>query len=612
MELETIMSNYDKWNNEIEKVLHKFSGIEAERLKQGIEFAKAAHAGAVRKGTGDPYIVHPFEVCCIASNATDDVDVLITALLHDVVEDTDHSLDEIRQRFGDRVAEFVNDESEDKMDNLPKSLSWLIRKEKFIDHLKAAPVESQTVCISDKVSNLRAMARDYNEKGDRMWEIFHQRDPVRHAWYYRMIAQALYNNLGQSEPYKEYVELYHYIFEAYAKIQTLGNGEVTMELIKAKNENGEITVRIGGRITSLNADELFAGLNEIINDNPGVGMIYDVDQLEMISSAGLRVFLKIKKAGVNFRIINASPEVYDVFDITGFVEILDISKALRKFDVSDKRVIGEGAKGIVFRMDDETIIKVYKDDGCIGEIEKERSFAKKALVCGVPTAIPFDIVMVGDHFGSVFELVDAMSVTQGCKADPDKAPEIIREYARVMKEINSISDDGELGFKLPHMVEEARGWAEFAKDYFDEGDAAKLLKVVESFKDANTLVHGDGHPNNAMLTKDGILFIDMDTLCVGDPLFDLMVVYTALVGYKVADPGNDFIPIDEKICAKYWTIFLNEYFKDLDEKAIAQKEYLCKVLCYSRLFRRGIRKEKKKPHFADNAKRELQLLLSEI
>ena len=604
------MTNYDKWKSETVKIVKGFGVRDAHSLNKAIDFAEKAHEGTLRKGTGDPYIVHPFEVCCIAATATDDVNVLIAALLHDVVEDTDHSLEEIREMFGDKVAEYVGDESEDKMDNLPKSLSWLIRKEKFIDHLKSAPIESQTVCMSDKVSNLRAMARDYNEKGDGMWSIFHQRDPVRHAWYYRMIAQTLYANLGKTEAYKEYVELYHYIFEAYAKIQTLGNGEVTMELVKTQNGNGTMSVKIGGRITSSNADELYSGLTKVIDEYPGVGFIFDVDKLEMISSAGLRVFLKIKKAGVDFKIINASPEVYDVFDITGFVEILDISKALRKFDVSDKKVIGEGAKGIVFRMDDETIIKVYKDDGCIEEMEKERSFAKKALVCGVPTAIPFDIVMVGDHFGSVFELVDAMSVTEGCKKDPDRAEEIIREYARVLKEINSISDDGELGFKLPHMIEEAREWVEFAKDYVDEDDMTKLRKALESFKDSNTLVHGDGHPNNAMLTKDGILFIDMDTLCVGDPLFDLMVVYTALVGYKVVDPGNDFIPIDEEVCAGYWKVFLNEYFKELTEEEIAGKEYLCKVLCYVRLLRRGIRKEKKKPHFAENAARNLHAALN--
>lgn len=605
------MTNLEKWENEINEVVRKYSGDDAVRLKRAVDFAREAHAGDFRKGTKDPYIVHPFEVCCIASSATEDVDVLITALLHDVVEDTDHNVEEIIELFGERVAGFVSDESEDKMDNLPKSLSWLIRKEKFIDHLSQAPIESQTVCMSDKVSNLRAMAKDYKEKGDGMWEIFHQKDPVRHAWYYRSIAQTLFKNLGKSTPFREYVELYHYIFEDYAKIQSLGNGEVTMEVVKTKCEDNLVYVKIGGRITSSNADDLYDSLKAIVEEHPGASMVYDLDTLEMISSAGLRVFLKIKKGGVDFKIINASSDVYDVFDITGFVEMFEISKALRKFDVSNKKVIGEGAKGIVFKIDDETIIKVYKDDNCTDEIEKERTFAKKALVSGVPTAIPFDIVMVGDHFGSVFELVDAKSVTEGCIADPDNAPELIKEYASVMKEMNSIEDDGGLGIRLPRMLDEVKGWVDFAGEYFSDEDIANIRKVVSSFADTNTLVHGDGHPNNAMLTKDGILFIDMDTLCVGDPLFDLMVVYTAFVGFKVVDPGNGFIPIDEKTCAGYWDIFIREYFKECDEKEIKEKEYRCKVLCYLRLFRRGIRKEKKNPDFADNAKVELLKLLAQ-
>lgn len=604
------MSNLEKWEQEIEKVVKSLDAADIGKLKRAIEFARDAHEGAYRKGTHDPYIVHPFEVCCIASAVTDDVDVLITALLHDVVEDTDHTIEEVRELFGERVAQFVSDESEDKMDNLPKSLSWLIRKEKFIEHLETAPIQSQTVCMSDKVSNLRAMARDYRDKGDSMWEIFHQRDPARHAWYYRMIAQALYKNFGKSEPYKEYIELYHYVFEQYANIQSLGNGEVTMEVVKTKSENGIVYIKIGGRITSANADELYEKLNAISEEYPGQSITFDVAELEMISSAGLRVFLKIKKAGVDFKIINASPDVYDVFDITGFVEMFEITKALRKFDISNKTIIGEGAKGIVFKIDDETIIKVYKDDDCTEEIEKERAFAKKALVSGVPTAIPFDIVMVGDHYGSVFELVDAKSVTKACIDNPDNADELIREYARVMKEMNSISDDGELGFKLPHMHDEVDKWIKFIKERLTEEQSEKIVKVVGKFDNCNTLVHGDGHPNNAMVTKDGILFIDMDTLCVGDPLFDLMVVYTALIGFKVVDPGNDFIPIPDDVCALYWKIFLEEYYKELSEEERAQKEYLCKVLCYMRLFRRGILKERKKPHFAENAKRELLSLIS--
>lgn len=604
------MTNLEKWEQEIEKVVRSLGPQDAEKLKRAIGFAVDAHEGAYRKGSNDPYIVHPFEVCCIAFAVTSDVDVLITSLLHDVVEDTNHSIKEISELFGERVAGFVADESEDKMDNLPKSLSWLIRKEKFIEHLESAPIQSQTVCMSDKVSNLRAMARDYNDKGDRMWEVFHQRDPARHAWYYRMIAQALYKNLGKSDPYKEYIELYHYVFEKYAKVETLGNGEVTMELVKTKCEDGVVYVKIGGRITSANADELYDKLNELTQEHLGQPITFDVAELEMISSAGLRVFLKIKKAGVDFKIINASSDVYDVFDITGFVEMFEISKALRKFDVSNKTVIGEGAKGIVFKIDDETIIKVYKADDCTAEIEKERTFAKKALVSGVPTAIPFDIVMVGDHYGSVFELVDAKSVTKACIDDPDNAENLIREYARVMKEMNSISDDGELGFKLPYMQDEVDKWIKFAKEYLPMDQAEKIAQIAGKFGNCNTLVHGDGHPNNAMVTKDGILFIDMDTLCVGDPLYDLMVVFTALVGFKVADPGNDFIPIPDDVCAGYWKIFLEEYYKELTEEERTYKEYLCKVLCYLRLFRRGTFVEKKKPHFAENAKRELLALIS--
>lgn len=375
--------------------------------------------------------------------------------------------------------------------------------------------------------------------------------------------------------------------------------------VSEQNELG-MKVRITGRVTSTNADELFAKLSDLTAQNPGVKMIYDLDELEMISSAGLRVFLKLKKAGTECELINASAEVYEVFDITGFVEILDIKKAYRKMSVDGCVKIGEGAKGIVYKIDDETIIKVYKDPDCMNDIIKERECARKALVMGVPTAIPFDIVLVGSSFGSVFELVAAKSVTSTIIADPANAEEVISEYAAVMKEMHSVVDDGMFGIELPRIRDEVRVWAEFAKDYVSSETYEKILQFADGVEDTDTMLHGDGHPNNVMCTRDGQIFIDMDTLCVGDPRADIAVVYTALIGYKVVDPGNDFIPMGLEESEKIWKIFLKAYLKNESKEYLDEVELWAKRFTYLRLFRRGVRKETDKPHFAEYAKRELE------
>ena len=121
------------------------------------------------------------------------------------------------------------------------------------------------------------------------------------------------------------------------------------------------------------------------------------------------MLLRLKKAHNGFKIINCKPEVYDIFDMTGFVEMMEISKAYRELSIDGCEVIGEGANGIVYRTDPDTIVKVYKNHDALEEIHNERELARKAFVMGIPTAIPYDVVKVGDYYGSVFELLNAKS-----------------------------------------------------------------------------------------------------------------------------------------------------------------------------------------------------------
>ena len=599
------MVTLTEWENQINSLIRSFDKDEAARLQKGVDFAKKAHAGDIRKSTKEPYIVHPYEVCMVASTVTKDVDVLVAALLHDVVEDTEHTLEEVRSVFGDRVAGFVADESEDKLDNIPKAMSWIIRKEKFIDHLNYAPKESKTICLGDKVSNLRSMVEEYKIKGESFWEIFNQKDPKRHAWYYRSIAEAIYDDFVGTEAFEEYKNLFFEMFNRKINDHILHNGGMKMEVILNRMENNIVYINISGRITSANADDMYNGIKEIAKEHEGEKYVFDLNDLEMISSAGLRVFLKLKKEKLEFKIINASTDVYDVFDMTGFVQMFDIKKALRKMGVDGCTVIGEGAKGIVYKVDDETIIKVYKDPDCMDDIIKERECARKALVMGVPTAIPFDIVMVNGMYGSVFELVAAKSVTGTIVDDSSRMEELVKEYAGMMHEMHEVTDDGSFGITLPKIKDEVKVWVEFAKENITEIAGEAFDQYVEEMRDMNTLLHGDGHPNNVMCTRDGMIFIDMDTLCTGDPYADIAVVYTALIGYKVANPNDDFLPISIETAKEIWRIFIHEYLKGESNEKIESVEKWCAKFCYLRLYRRGIRKVSGNPGFAENCKKAL-------
>lgn len=185
--------------------------MDSEKLISAMAFASKAHEGTYRKGTRIPYITHPMEAGALAMTLTNDMDVIVAAILHDVVEDTEYTLEQIQQSFGARVAELVAYETEDKMRHLPPETSWRMRKEQFIAHLSKAPVEAKMICLCDKVSNLRLTRMTYQQKGDSMWQVFHEKDPKEHAWYYENVLKQL-GELKDTMAYQEYEMLYQEIF----------------------------------------------------------------------------------------------------------------------------------------------------------------------------------------------------------------------------------------------------------------------------------------------------------------------------------------------------------------------------------------------------------------
>ncbi|HJB07722.1 MAG TPA: HD domain-containing protein [Candidatus Enterocloster faecavium] len=176
-------------------------------IEEAAEFAREAHRGMFRKGTKIPYIVHPIETAVIVASFTDDEEIIAAALLHDVVEDTSVTGEELEQRFGPRVAGLVLAESEDK------SRSWQERKAATLEHLKTAGREIKVLALGDKLSNIRSTASDYLVHGDRVFLRFNEKNKAKHAWYYWGIAMAL-KELKDSTYYAEYIQLCRQVFGA--------------------------------------------------------------------------------------------------------------------------------------------------------------------------------------------------------------------------------------------------------------------------------------------------------------------------------------------------------------------------------------------------------------
>lgn len=186
--------------------------IDSQLLDKAIAFAVKAHANTERRGKGFPYIVHPLEVVGIVATMSSDQELLAAAALHDTVEDTDTTLEQIRAEFGERVAALVGDESEERTPGMDKVASWHDRKEAAISHLKQASLDSKMVAMGDKLSNMRAIYQDYCRIGDKLWDRFHAPNGRSdHEWHYRGLADAL-KDLEDTFAYQEFVDLINQVF----------------------------------------------------------------------------------------------------------------------------------------------------------------------------------------------------------------------------------------------------------------------------------------------------------------------------------------------------------------------------------------------------------------
>jgi len=184
-------------------------------IDRAIEYAAHVHKGMFRKGNKQPYIFHPLEVLGLVSMMTDDDEILCAAVLHDTVEDTAASLVDIRNEFGDRVANLVGYETEDKRGGVNKAATWIERKQEAIDCIKnLEDIGAKMVCLGDKVSNLRSFHLLQLQQGEEMWNNFNNHDPKQHYWYYNELAKAL-SDLKEYAVYKEYLFLIDAIFSKY-------------------------------------------------------------------------------------------------------------------------------------------------------------------------------------------------------------------------------------------------------------------------------------------------------------------------------------------------------------------------------------------------------------
>ena len=372
-------------------------------------------------------------------------------------------------------------------------------------------------------------------------------------------------------------------------------------------------IAMEGRIDASNAAAAEEKIFNIKNENVGKHTVIDADKLEYISSAGLRVILRLRKEEPKLAIINVAADVYEILDMTGFTDMVTVEKAYPRMSVDGCEFIAKGANGAVYRYNDETILKVYFAKDALPEIKQERENARRAFVLGINTAIPYGIVRVGDGYGTVTELLNAVSVTKLICNNPDDMTEAAKYYIDMLKSIHALEvEDG----IVPDMKQMALDWADFVAGNLPESQAKKLRTLIEEVPKQNTLMHGDYHTNNIMVQNGEPLLIDMDTLCMGHPIFELGSMFNAFIGYAELDHENvrEFFGYSFETAGSFWRMVLKMYLGTEDERICHIVAEKAMVIGYLRMLRRAIRRpdDADSPAKIARCKEMLAKLLGEI
>ena len=326
--------------------------------------------------------------------------------------------------------------------------------------------------------------------------------------------------------------------------------------------------QIKGKIDTTNAPlfekELMAALPTEI----------DASELEYISSAGLRILMKLRNEVGGVTVVNVRSEVYEIFDVTGFTQLLNVQKAYRNIDIDGLKLIGKGMTGSVYRIDEETVIKVFNPNINFDMIIKqENDKARNAFIAGVPTAIPYDIVRVGDCYGTVYELLKAKDLVTVIAEDKEHMEDYIRDFAKTVKEMHTtkVSDD-----QFDPLNKKSIAAVGYLASVLTPEEIEKVRAIYANIPERDTFIHGDCHIGNVMVQDGGMMFIDLATAGMGHPIYDMVSMYS-LFYERAHDPtAINESPIlrnfTQEEIIRIWNVFIRAYLDTDDEKLIKKAE----------------------------------------
>ena len=332
--------------------------------------------------------------------------------------------------------------------------------------------------------------------------------------------------------------------------------------------NDVLFVSLEGRLDTETSAKFEVAIAEICKENVHGSLVLDASKLEYIASSGLRIMLKMVKTEKNFRIVNVSPMVYNVFDVTGFSKIINITKALRKIDLEKCERIGFGGNGAVYRVSEDEIVKVNYNPETYEGLDKELAKAKEAFFLGIPTAISFDLVDCGEgKRGVVYETIKSLTLGETMQNEPHRMEELTDKYIEQLNLLHSTRTDN------PIFGSAKAGYCKQVEDaskYFTKEEGEQLRLILEALPEGDRLVHCDAHPKNLMLQNGELLWIDMEQMSAGHPIYDLISIAVILNGMRTDEMIMGIAGMTNETVALLKDCFIRKYF-NTDDPVMIEK-----------------------------------------
>ena len=351
--------------------------------------------------------------------------------------------------------------------------------------------------------------------------------------------------------------------------------------IDIRHEGDSVTLILAGRLDTATSAKASADIERALATVPVISRLTcDAGQLEYISSSGLRILLSLAKRYKDFRITEVQSMVYEVLDTTGFTKMMTVERALRQLSVEGCEVIGVGGVGTVYRLDGDTIIKVFREGTTIEEVRREITMSKEAFVMGMPTAISFDVVRVGSQYGLVYELLEADTLSACIKREPGRIDEFARKYAELFHQLHAIEVPG--GSSVPCAIERERQQIRHIRRYFPQESIDLMLRIVDAIPDANRLLHLDLQTKNAMVQNGELMLIDMGEVGYGHPLLDLGHAYSAMV--TLVGDYDKIIGMPRELGRELWSRAIDYYLEGMPAEVVKQRKTQIEVVSCVRSF----------------------------